>query len=115
MMIKQVIVVRDDLKLSSGKMAVQTAHASHAAARKASKVTLKLWQLSGEKKVVLKARDLEQLKALAEKCKKLKLPYAIISDAGLTEVKRGTITALGIGPAKEQEIDKVTGSLPLMK
>src|SRR3989338_1309199 len=109
-MIKQVIVIREDLKLSGGKMAVQTAHASHAAARKSSKITLKLWQLSGEKKVALKAKDLDQLKLLAEKCKKLKLPHALISDAGLTEVKSGTITALGIGPAEEKQIDKITGS-----
>ena len=114
-MIKQVIVIRNDLKLSSGKMAVQTAHASHAAARKANKATTKMWQLSGEKKIVLKAKDLEQLKALSEKCKKSNLPHALISDAGFTEVKKGTITALGIGPDDESKINKITGSLPLMK
>ncbi len=114
-MIKQVIVVRSDLELSAGKMAVHVAHASHAAARKSSKTAAKIWQTIGEKKVVLKARDLDELKNLAEKCKKMKLPYALISDAGLTEVKSGTVTALGIGPDDSKKIDKITGSLPLMK
>ncbi len=111
---KQVIVIRDDLKLSAGKIAAQSAHASHAAARKASKQILKEWESSGEKKVVLKA-DLGKLKELEEKCSKLKIPCALIRDAGLTEVGRGTATALGIGPDDEKRINKVTGSLPLMK
>ena len=114
-MIKQVIVIRNDLDLSVGKIAVQTAHASRAAARNAKKEIVKIWEVSGEKKVVLKAKDLDELKTLEEKCKKLKLPYALIRDAGLTEVKKGTITALGIGPDDEKKINKVTGSLPLMK
>ena len=112
---KQVIVIRDDLKLSVGKLAVQASHASHAAARKAKKDIMKLWINEGEKKIVLKAKNLDELKYLEEKCKKLKLSCALISDAGLTEVKKGTITVLGIGPDEEKRIDKVTGSLPLMK
>ena len=114
-MMKQVIAIRDDLNLSQGKMAVQAAHASHAAARNAKKEIVKRWEASGEKKIVLKAKNLEELKTLEEKCKKLKLPYALIRDAGLTEVKKGTVTAIGIGPDDEKKIDKVTGSLPLMK
>lgn len=114
-MYKQVIIIRDDIKLSQGKLATQAAHASHAAARKAKKDITKLWINEGEKKIVLKAKDLDELKGLEEKCRKLKLPFALISDAGLTEVKKGTITALGIGPDEEKKIDKVTGSLPLMR
>ena len=114
-MYKQVIVIRDDLNLSKGKLAAQVAHASHGAARKSDKKIVRLWIVSGEKKVVLKVKDLEELKMLSEKCKKLKLPCVLISDAGLTEVKKGTITALGIGPDEESKINKATGSLPLMK
>ena len=114
-MYKQVIVIRDDLKLSQGKLAAQSAHASHAAARSVKKEIVKSWIASGEKKIILKAKNLDELRNLEEKCRKLKLPCALISDAGLTEVRKGTITALGIGPDDEKKIDKVTGSLPLMK
>ncbi len=114
-MYKQVIVIRDDLELSQGKLAVQAAHASHAAARSVKKEIVKSWIASGEKKIVLKAKDLDELKRLEDRCRKLKLPCALISDAGLTEVRKGTVTALGIGPDDEKKIDKVTGALSLMK
>ena len=110
---KQVIVVRSDLKLSRGKLAVQCAHASYSAAKK-SKETGK-WEKEGQKKIVLKVKDLDELLHLKKKCEELKLPHALISDAGLTEIKKGTITCLGIGPADDARINKVTGSLPLLK
>lgn len=114
-MYKQVIVLRGDLKLSKGKAAAQAAHASLAAFRKADKKTAALWDKEGSKKVVLKTSSLEQMLALEEKCSSLKLPHAIIADAGLTEMKPGTITALGIGPGRDGDINKVTGSLALLK
>ncbi len=113
-MFKQVIVVRDDLKLSKGKLAVQVAHASLCAYRKASKLIKKLWELEGEKKVVLHVKNLEQLKKIKAKADKLKLKTCLIADAGRTELKAGTITALAIGPNREGKINKVSGSLPLL-
>ena len=114
-MFKQVMVIRADLKLSRGKIAAQCAHGAVEAYRKADKRVALLWQKEGSKKVVLKAKDLKELLLLKEKCDSLKLPNALISDAGLTETKPGTITVLGIGPQKDEEINKVTGSLPLLK
>ena len=115
MKMKQVIVVRQDLNMSSGKMAAQCCHASVSAALASKKAKISNWTESGQKKIVLQVQDEESMTALKKKCDTAKIVSCIISDAGLTEVKRGTITALGIGPAKEQEIDKVTGSLPLLK
>lgn len=114
-MYKQVIVVRSDLKLSKGKLAAQCAHASLEAYKKADKRIAALWDKEGSKKVVLKAKDLKQLLALKEKCEILKITHALIADAGLTETKPGTITALGIGPQRDGVINKVTGSLALLK
>ena len=113
-MYKQVIVIRSDLEMSRGKTAAQSAHASLSAAGNCSKKILAAWEKEGQKKVVLKA-DLKELFQLAEKCKKLRIPFALISDAGLTELEEGTTTALGIGPETEDKINKVTGSLPLLK
>ena len=39
----------------------------------------------------------------------------IAEDAGITEVKKGTITCMAIGPAPSTSVDKVTGELPLFK
>ena len=43
------------------------------------------------------------------------IPFALITDAGLTEFKGvPTNTCLGIGPYISEEIDKYTGNLPLL-
>jgi len=113
---KQVLVLRQDLAISEGKRAVQVAHGALEAAQVAREKNDKWfreWRREGQRKVVLKARDLEHLRALHEKAKSLKLPCAMIDDAGLTEVPPGTTTCLGIGPAPEHLIDQVTGNLPL--
>ena len=39
---------------------------------------------------------------------------SLIQDAGMTEIPPGTITALGLGPAKTEDLDKITGALSLL-
>ncbi|MHC1579351.1 MAG: peptidyl-tRNA hydrolase Pth2 [Candidatus Alkanophagales archaeon] len=111
---KQCIVVREDLKLSRGKLAAQVAHAAVSSYEEASRRAKRLWLRGGQKKVVLKVRTLDELLELKRRAEALKLPCALIRDAGRTEIPEGTVTALGIGPAKASEIDKVTGKLPLL-
>ncbi len=116
-MMKMVVVVREDLSLSCGKTAVQVAHAAVECTLKAEKAKdpyLKDWLREGQKKVVVKAKDLRELYELEFKARSLGLTTAIIRDAGLTEVPPGTVTCLGIGPGPEETINKVTGNLPLL-
>lgn len=112
---KQIIVIRSDLKMSRGKTAAQAAHASVSALEKAKKDILAAWKKEGQKKVVLKVKNLAELMDIKKKCDKAKIPNALVADAGLTEVETGSITALGIGPEKEEKIDRITGHLPLLK
>jgi PTH2 family peptidyl-tRNA hydrolase len=114
---KQVIIVRTDIKMSKGKIAVQVAHAAVTAtdiARKEFVDWFKAWIREGQCKVALKVDSEDDLLALKEKAKTLKLPHALIVDRGLTEIPPGTTTCLGIGPAPLEVIDKLTGSLPLL-
>jgi PTH2 family peptidyl-tRNA hydrolase len=114
---KQVIVVRMDLKMSRGKIAVQVAHAAVSAAeeaRKHSLVSWRGWLWEGQKKVAVKVSSEEELLALRDKAIKAGLPVHQIRDRGLTELPPGTTTALGIGPARTETVDKITGDLPLL-
>ncbi|WP_406671230.1 peptidyl-tRNA hydrolase Pth2 [Methanolobus sp. ZRKC4] len=111
---KQCIIVRDDLKLSKGKLAVQVAHAAVSASEWADRSTLEKWKEGGQKKVVLRVANTRELFELKEIARRQDIATALIQDAGLTEVKPGTVTVLGIGPAKEEELDKVTGNLKLL-
>jgi len=111
---KQVILVREDLKLPKGKLAAQVAHASVEAVLRSSKSKVDEWHSEGMKKVILKVKDLTELKKYQQEAKKEKLVASIITDAGKTVVAPGTITCLGIGPDKEEKIDKVTSKLKMI-
>ena len=111
---KQCIIVRDDLKLSKGKLAVQVAHAAVTASEFADRDVRESWKEGGQKKVVLRVPKLQDLFELKEAARRQGLPTALIQDAGLTEVPPGTVTVLGIGPAEVGELDKITGHLKLL-
>lgn len=113
---KMVLVIRKDIKLSPGKMAVQTCHAAVSCALDSKKQGnyFNEWYREGQKKVVLKCEDEAHLFFLKDVAEKNGLVARIISDAGLTEVPPGTITCLGIGPGPNGVVDRVTGELSLL-
>lgn len=112
---KQVIIIRADLKMGKGKIAAQAAHASVSAFLLASKKhprLVKKW-LPYQKKVVLKVNSEQELLDLYKQTKS-KFPTVLITDAGHTQVKPGTHTCIGIGPVKDAEIDKYINKLKLL-
>ncbi len=112
---KQVIVVRTDLNLSRGKLAVQVAHAAIIGFLRSDEKIRQLWLDEGQKKIVLRVGSLEELMKIKEKAEKAGLSTGVVRDAGLTEIPPGTVTAIVIGPDEEKKIDKITGNLPLLK
>lgn len=111
---KQCIVIREDLKLSPGKMAVQVAHAAVLAMERAEKRAVRDWKEEGQRKIVLKAPTLQDVFRLRDEAERAGVASAIVIDAGLTEIPPGTVTALGLGPAPAALLDRITGSLKLV-
>jgi peptidyl-tRNA hydrolase, PTH2 family len=113
-MYKQVILVREDLKLPRGKLAAQVAHASLESVSKSDKKLVEAWRKQGGKKVVLKVVDENELFKYMSLLENEGIKVALIKDAGHTVVEPGTITCLGVGPDSEEKIDKVTGKLKMV-
>lgn len=114
---KQVILIRTDLGMSTGKKCAQACHASVSASdlvRVKDKKVWKTWKNLGQKKVVLKVNSKEQLQDIYVLAQKEKLLCFLVKDAGLTQLEPGTTTALGIGPILSTEVDKITGDLKLL-
>ena len=111
---KQVILVREDLKLPKGKLAAQCSHASVDTILKSDRKIVDLWKREGGKKVVLKVKDDKELFKYKQMAEDDGIKTALITDAGRTVLEPGTITCLGIGPDLEEKIDKVSGKLKMM-
>lgn len=113
-MYKQVIILRKDLEMGKGKMISQCCHASLGSWKDADARIREQWEADGGKKIVLRVDGLKELKNLYKKARAAKLPCFIVRDAGLTQVRKGTLTVLGVGPADEEKIDTITGELKLL-
>ncbi|NHJ87068.1 MAG: peptidyl-tRNA hydrolase [Asgard group archaeon] len=114
---KMVIGIRIDLKMTKGKTAVQAAHAAVMAVEDAKRTKLnwiKNWFNEGQKKVCVQVNTKEQLELLFQKARSNGLPCSLINDAGLTQLPPGTATAVAIGPAPNDKIDKITSNLKLL-
>ncbi len=111
---KQAIVVRSDLKMKKGKIAAQSCHASVNCYKKSDRDNILEWERDGSKKVVLKVSKLQDLFELNTLAKELGVVSSLITDAGHTQVEPSTITCLGLGPADDEVIDKITGDLKLL-
>ncbi|AAT43688.1 peptidyl-tRNA hydrolase Pth2 [Picrophilus oshimae] len=112
-----VIAVRRDLDLGKGKIAAQVAHAAVSCAlisMKKNKKIFREWINTGQKKVVIKVDNLDEIYNLKRKFDELKIINEIIVDAGYTQIDPGTVTCIGIGPADDDVLDVITGKYHLL-
>jgi PTH2 family peptidyl-tRNA hydrolase len=114
---KQVMVVRRDLGMGTGKIAAQVAHAAVMAAERTKgrkPEWFDEWFAMGQAKVVVKVTSMEELMDVRKRAESLHLPVVQVQDSGLTQIPPGTTTCIGIGPAPSDLIDKVTSDLKLL-
>ncbi len=112
---KQVLVLRKDLKMRKGKMIAQGAHASlRAAFRYLWHPYVWYWLFfSNFTKIAVSVESEEELLEIFQSASHL--PRALIRDAGRTEFHgEPTYTAVAVGPAPIDKIDAITGRLKLL-
>ena len=105
---------RRDLQLSPGKLAVQCAHAAVESLHRAKKTHSRMvqrWKEGASRKICLAVDDETELEYFLGLVQEASLPFALIRDAGLTEVAPGTVTVLGIGPAPRHTMDSLLREL----
>jgi PTH2 family peptidyl-tRNA hydrolase len=120
--IKQVIVMRRDLRMRRGKEIAQGAHAAMAFLTKdLDDTSLRMvnalqaeWLRASFRKVCVQVHSEEELLAVEAKAKEAGVEVYLITDNGLTEF-RGvpTPTCLALGPDYDEIIDLITGHLEL--
>ena len=113
-MLKQVIIIRKDLNMRKGKMVAQGSHASLGAYLDSPNTVALLWLENGQTKICVSVDSEEELIEIHKKAKVAGLPNVLIRDAGHTEFKEPTLTAVGIGPCEAELVDPITGSLKLL-
>ena len=124
--IKQVIVMRHDLKMRRGKQIAQGAHASMAfltlRLQNSPSISLndfsssaRTWISGSFAKVCVRCNSEEELMAIHDKAIEMGLEVHLITDSGRTEFHgQPTRTCLAIGPDDASKIDQVTGHLELL-
>lgn len=126
---KQVLVLRKDLNMRKGKMVAQGAHASQMAvyprpteddvARGWMAVNLNEhstpWLRDNFKKIAVAVNSEQELRAVHEAALAAGIPCSLVTDSGLTEFGGvPTVTAVAVGPAHEDIVNRITGALPLL-
>lgn len=113
---KQVLVVRKDLKMRMGKVAAQAAHASlKATIENMHDPRVQAWLSGPFAKICVSVNSEEELLDVERKAAEAGLITSMIVDAGRTEFHGvPTRTVLAVGPAKNEELEPVTGDLKLL-
>ncbi len=135
---KQIIVVREDLNMSRGKIGSQIAHASMKVMAdamtksydedgnfigmiltfgdNANDEELKDWLTNSFTKIVVYVNSEEKLMNLYHKVQEAGLRTALIIDNGTTEFNgERTKTCIAIGPHTAERLDPITKRYPLLK
>ncbi|KAF7683873.1 Peptidyl-tRNA hydrolase 2, mitochondrial [Astathelohania contejeani] len=108
------LIVRSDLKMSTGKIISQVSHALMGVYNFISsrKDVYEAWQNNGQAKIVLKG-NIDDFKRIKKLCKENSIFVYSVCDAGRTQVDAGSNTVIAVGPGPKKIIDMITGDLKL--
>jgi len=114
--LKQVIVIRHDLKMRTGKVVAQGAHASMAVVlENLENPMVKEWLSGLFTKICVRVNSEEELLDVYHKAQEAGLLSSLITDSGLTEFHGiPTKTCIAIGPASSEDLAPITGHLKLL-
>jgi PTH2 family peptidyl-tRNA hydrolase len=127
-MLKQIFIINKDLKMTSGKIAVQVAHGEvlyiemtnsiYSSINK--KEEYKNWRaitkedsIGMMKKVVLKSTESE-IRDIFMKLKSLNIWCYLVFDKGLTQIPENSLTCLVVEPLEEEQCNMLFGDLKLL-
>lgn len=115
-MLKQIIVMRKDLSMRTGKMCAQAAHASmKALLENPDHPAIKEWLQGPFTKIAVGVNSEAELLEVLNSAKKAGIINTLVTDAGRT-VFNGvpTNTCIAVGPATDEELKPITGHLKLL-
>ncbi|MDD3159434.1 MAG: aminoacyl-tRNA hydrolase [Candidatus ainarchaeum sp.] len=98
----QYIIINNSLGMNKGKIAAQACHASVLVLEKVDDAIIDDWKNQGMKKIVLKINSTDDLIKKFQFVKEKKLPVALITDAGKTQIAPGSKTCFACGPIDEK-------------
>ena len=129
--VKQYLIIREDLNMSTGKIAAQVAHASSKIFFDKMKKEIRtpglgastylysfeaseeemLWVEGQFTKIVKKVKNENQLLKTYNEAKQSGLNVSLILDAGLTELEGENYTAIAIGPNYVEDCEPIVKKL----
>ena len=137
--VKQIIIIRKDLKMRKGKLAAQAAHAAMKVVLDRMQIQeyakestiwegcfvwhmtvfesepLHRWPKGAFTKVVVSVDSEEELLEIKRKAEEAGILCALVTDAGKTEFHgERTNTAVAIGPEWASKLEPITGNLKLL-
>ena len=113
-MYKCVLLIREDITMSTGKMIAQCGHGIAQSIKGSNKKIIREWMRNGEKIVSVKVKNLTEMEDIKKRSNKAGIYSKIIYDAGLTEVDPDTPTICVVGPDLESKISPFTNHLRLL-
>eukprot|EP00565_Helicotheca_tamesis_P001666 CAMPEP_0185740218 /NCGR_PEP_ID=MMETSP1171-20130828/37303_1 /TAXON_ID=374046 /ORGANISM="Helicotheca tamensis, Strain CCMP826" /LENGTH=184 /DNA_ID=CAMNT_0028412013 /DNA_START=23 /DNA_END=577 /DNA_ORIENTATION=+ len=114
---KMVLCVNQELGMGKGKIAAQCCHAAVGCYKRSLKQCpngLKAWERTGCAKIALKCPNEQELTSILEKAYNKGIPCYLVEDAGRTQIKAGSRTVLGLGPAPVDVFEGISDHLKLM-